>query len=231
MVGQKAMTFGPSAQAAGRPGCGPTAARRSRVVAARRRQRRADVDRPADPRPRHRPGLRRPVQPQPARPASPRRRRSQELRERGEDKLADMLAVDGPRRARARASTSTPSATCCCSCSRSTSRPSLLGWLQGFVLNARRAEHRLPDAPGRRGQDQPAAAGLLRPLAARRAAQPGHQRHRQRQPDPAADDEPAADLAADRGRGAGDDVLDLAAAGADRAGLGAGVAAASPGRS
>ena len=41
---------------------------------------------------------------------------------------------------------------------------------------------------------------LLRPLAARRAAVPGHQRHRQRQPDPAADDEPAADLAADRGR-------------------------------
>ena len=46
----------------------------------------------------------------------------------------------------------------------------------------------------------PAAAGLLRPAAARRAAQPGHQRHRQRQPDPPADAEPAAHLGADRGR-------------------------------
>ena len=43
---------------------------------------------------------------------------------------------------------------------------------------------------------------LLRQAAARRADEPGHQRHRQRQPDPAADDEPAAHLAADRGRGA-----------------------------
>ena len=45
-----------------------------------------------------------------------------------------------------------------------------------------RAEHRPPDAPGRRGEDPPAAAGLLRPLAPRRDAQPGHQRHRQHQP-------------------------------------------------
>ena len=35
----------------------------------------------------------------------------------------------------ARASTSPPSATCCCSCSRCTSRRPLLSWLQGYLLN------------------------------------------------------------------------------------------------
>ncbi len=58
---------------------------------------------------------------------------------------------------------------------------SLLGWLAGYVLNGVVQRTVRPDARGRRGQDQPAAARLLRPLRARRAAQPGHQRHRQRQ--------------------------------------------------
>ena len=89
----------------------------------------------------------------------------------------------------------------------------------GLLPQRRRPGHRAPDALRRRGQDQLPAAGVLRQAAARRADEPGHQRHRQRQPDAPADDEPAADLAAHRRRGALDDVLDLAAARADRPGL------------
>ena len=77
---------------------------------------------------------------------------------------------------------------------------SLLAWLQGYVLNGVVQSTVRRMRAGRRGEDPPAAAGLLRPVAARRAAQPGHQRHRQHQPVAAADDEPAAHLAADRGR-------------------------------
>ena len=51
-----------------------------------------------------------------------------------------------------------------------------------------------------RGQAAPPAAELLRHPPARRAAQPGDQRHRQRPADHAADDEPAAQLAADARR-------------------------------
>ena len=52
----------------------------------------------------------------------------------------------------------------------------------------------VPPARRRRGQGQPAAARLLRPRAARGAAEPGHERHRQHPAVAAADDEPAAQL-------------------------------------
>ena len=79
---------------------------------------------------------------------------------------------------------------------------SLLAWLQGFILNTRRAEHRAPAARGRRGEDQPAAARLLRPVAARRAALRGSPTTSTTSADPPADDEPAAHVGDDRGRGA-----------------------------
>ena len=65
--------------------------------------------------------------------------------------------------------------------------------------------------------------------AARRGAQPGHQRHRQRLAEPAADDEPAAHVAAHGGRRARDDGRGLAAARGDRAGDHPAVAVAHPG--
>ena len=189
-----------------------------------------DVGRPADPRPRHRPRLLRPVQPRHPVRQHPGRGRRSGCATQGEGKLADMLARDGPHRPRpgrrlrrrARGAAARP---------RGVRRRLRARLAAGHGAQPGGAEHRLPDAPGRRGQDQPAAAELLRPLTARRAAQPGDQRHRQRQPDPAADDEPADDLAADRRRRARDDVLDLADAGAGGAGLRAGVAAGHAGRS
>ena len=65
------------------------------------------------------------------------------------------------------------------------------GWLQGYILNGvvQRTMHRLRERG--RGQAQPAAAVVLRQAAARRAAQPRHQRHRQHRADAAADAEPA----------------------------------------
>ena len=81
-----------------------------------------------------------------------------------------------------------------------------------------RAAGGLPAAGAGPGQAVPAAAELLRPAAARRDPQPGHQRHRQPGPVAAADAEPARHLAADhRGRADGH-VPHLAAAGPDRAG-------------
>ena len=67
------------------------------------------------------------------------------------------------------------------------------------------------------GQAEPAAPAVLRRPAARRAAEPRDQRHRQHRADAAADSQPAADVAADHRRRARDDVRDLAGAGADRA--------------
>ncbi len=94
---------------------------------------------------------------------------------------------------------------------------SIFGYLQGYVLNGDHPAHGLSAARGGGGEDPPPAAQLLRPHPARRAAQPSHQRHRQHLAEPAADDEPAAHLSADRRRRAGDDVLHLAPAGAHRA--------------
>ncbi len=125
MVGQKAMTFGPSAKRLR----GPDAARAGAchlVVAAGRGQRRPDVDRAADPRACDRPGVLRSVQPQPARGRDP-----------GAGGAGPPRAGRGPAGrtcsprwttwSRARVSTSARSATCCCSCSRSTSRPRCSG--------------------------------------------------------------------------------------------------------
>ena len=56
------------------------------------------------------------------------------LRASGDDQFADMLAAH-ERRGPVTASTSPPSATCCLGAGASTSSPSLLGWLQGYLLN------------------------------------------------------------------------------------------------
>ena len=80
---------------------------------------------------------------------------------------------------------------------------SLLAWLQGYLLNdvVQRTIYRMRADV----EDKVNALPLtIRPAAARRAAQSGHQRHRQHQPDPAADHEPADGVAADRGRRARD---------------------------
>ena len=68
-----------------------------------------------------------------------------------------------------------------------------------------------------RAQDQPAAAQLHRPPGPRRPAEPGHQRHRQPRPEPAADDQPDPHVAAHARRRDDHDVHDLAAVGGDRA--------------
>ena len=83
---------------------------------------------------------------------------------------------------------------------------SVFSWLQGYVLNGIMQRTVLPPARGGRGEDPPPAAELLRQDAARRAAQPRDERHRQHLADPAADAEPAAHLAADRRRRADHDV-------------------------
>ena len=208
----------PRAAAASRPRQG------DRRGVPRDRQRRPDVRGARDPRTRDRPGVLRTVQPRhPVRRDPGRGRRTaaaagsgqgrRHARQHGPHHAGSGRRLRrGGRRADAR-----PRGVRRCLRARLAAGP---GAQPG------RAEHRLPDAAGRRGQDQPAAAELLRPVTARRAAQPRHQRHRQRQPDPAADDEPADDLAAHRRRRARHDVLDLADARAGGPGLGAAVAAA-----
>ena len=225
--GRRRSTFGPSAKRL-LPGCVRSAARRSRVVVLGGRAACSLMSLgPTDPRPRHRPDLRRAAS---AADCPPRRPRP------------------GGRELRARATArSRPGASMDVVPGQGVDfgavgqvlllvlgvyvGASLLVLAAGLPAQRRRAGHRAPDARRRRGQDQPAAAELLRPAAPRRAAQPRHQRHRQRQPDAAADDEPAADLAAHGRRRARDDVLDLAAARAGRAGDGAALDGASPRRS
>ena len=119
MVGQKSLTFVPSAKRlAGR--MRPDRAQGLRRPAARRRQRLAQRHRAAAPRPRDRPDLRRAVR-------ASARRHHQGRRGRGaagaRRRQARRHARRHGRRAPARASTSPPSATCCCWCSRCTSRP------------------------------------------------------------------------------------------------------------
>ena len=197
MVGQKAMHVRPVRQAAGRPDGARPRARRSRSSSLAVASVVAHRDRPADPRPRHRPDLRRADRRRPPGRASPRPRRSPACARSGEDQVADMVAamdvVPGQG-----VDFDAVGDVLLLVARRSTSRRRCWRGCQGYLLNDVVQGTVLPDARRRRGQGQPAAAELLRQAAARRAAQPGHQRHRQRQPDPAADDEPAAHLAADR---------------------------------
>ncbi len=98
---------------------------------------------------------------------------------------------------------------------------SLLAWVQGYLLNdvvqrtvwrmRAEVEDKVNKLPLGYFDRQPRGELLVS----------GHQRHRQRLADPAADHEPAHDLAAHGGRGALDDVLDLADPGPGGPGLGA----------
>ena len=184
-------------------------------------------DRPAHPRPRHRPVVQRRD-----RPSAARRHHQGAGRSRR----------PGP-------AATTPSPTCCPGMNvvpgqgvdfAAVGRTLLLAlalylvaalliWIQARLLNVDRPAHHHGAARRRRGQGAPAAAVLLRLPAARRGAEPGHQRRRQHPDVGVDDDQPAAHLGADRRRGAGDDADDLAAAGADHGGDGAVVAVGDPG--
>ncbi len=230
MVGQKSLTFGPSARRlAGR--MRPERRKAYRRAAARRGQRLAQRDRPADPRPGHRPDLRRAVRAPAARRHHARRRRSRRCGPAATDQLADMLAGHGHvvpgqgvdfaavgARAAAGARGVRRVRRCSAGCRASCSTTSCRAPCAGCAPTSRTKINRLPLSYFDR---QPRGELLS----------PGHQRHRQRQPDAAADDEPAAGLAADRRRRARDDVLDLADARAGRARHGAALDAASPARS
>ena len=94
----------------------------------------AERRRPEDPRPRHRPHLRRRDRPTAAaghHPAAGGRRGSARSGDDSSPTCSSAHATSCP----ARASTSRASGTCCCSCWRSTSPSSLLVWLQGYMLN------------------------------------------------------------------------------------------------
>ena len=116
----------------------------------------------------------------------------------------------------ARASTSRRSAGSCSSCSASTSWPRCCSGSRAGCSPC--AVNRTIFRLRRDVEDKlnRLAAAVLRRAAARRAAQPGHQRHRQRRAEPAADAEPAAHLAAHRRRDDRDDGVDLTAARAPR---------------
>ena len=190
---------------------------------ARRRQRDAVGARAEDARARHRPDLRRRRSASQLPAGHDQGRRSVAgLRARGHDHAGRHARCDG-RRARVRASTSTAVGRVLLLVLAVYVVASVFGLFQGRLTDAGRAAGGLPAARAGRGEAVPAAAALLRPAAARRGPQPGHQRHRQHRADAAADAEPDRHVAADHRRRAGDDVLDLAAAGADRAGHGAGV--------
>lgn len=111
----------------------------------------------------------------------------------GEDKVADM--VSGMDLVPGQGVDFDAVGRCSCSCSRCTCCVGRR--LAREPPQRRRAGHRAPDARRGRGEGQRAAAELLRPPAAQRAAQSRHQRHRQRQPDPPADAQPAAHLGPD----------------------------------
>ena len=183
---------------------------------ARRGQRGAERDRAEDPRWRHRPHLRRHV-----RPADPRGRHSGRGRRRparpGPGQPGRHARRDAARRARSghrlHRARQDPALR-----ARPLRRRSAAAVDAGPDAHRRGQPHHLPAAARRRGQAEPARPALLRPAAPRRAAQPGDQRHRQRRPEPAADPEPAAHLAAHRRRDDRDDDVDLAAAGPARPG-------------
>ena len=197
-AGREVAELRPVGPAAARPAA-PGAARV--IVGARARRSSASAlqrARPEDPRPRDRPHLRRRHRPSSCPPgitkaAGGRRARAPRATTTSPtcSPAIDVVPGAGHRLRRARR-------TCCCwSLGALRRRRRCFGWLQGYLLNGVVQRTDLPAARRRRGQAQPAAAALLRPAAARRAAQPGHQRHRQHRAEPAADAEPAAHLAAD----------------------------------
>ena len=100
----------------------------------------------------------------------------------------------------------------------------LLVWLQARILNV--AVQRTMVALRSDVEDKVHRLPLLvlRLAATRRGAEPGHQRRRQHSDVAVDDDQPAADLDADRGGGAGDDADHLAAADAAHRRHGAAVA-------
>ena len=137
-------------------------------------------------------------------------------RARGDNTFADLLSgmnvVPGPRRGLRRRRTDAAAGARAVSGCRAAGLAAGAAAQRGGAADHGRAAVRC------RGQAAPAAAVLLRLPAARRGAEPGHQRHRQHLDVAVDDDQPAADLAADRGRGAGDDADDLAAADAAHGG-------------
>ena len=148
-----------------------------------------------------------------------------ELRAQGQDTLADMLSRDG-RRPRPGHRLRRASGTCCCaSLGDLRWRPRCSPGVQGTAHHRVVQRTVVPAARGRRGEAVPAAADATSTSsrAARCSAGPPTTSTTSRRP--AADAQPADHLAADHRRRAGDDVLDLAAAGADRAGHRAGVGA------
>ena len=114
------------------------------------------------------------------------------------------------------ASTSASCTACCSSVLALYVGVVVLSYLQAYMLAGvvQRTMYRLRSDVEDKLNRLPLA--LRRPPAARRPAEPGHQRHRQHRPEPAADAQPAADVDADPRRRAGDDVRHLAAARAGR---------------
>ena len=88
----------------------------------------------------------------------------------------------------------------------------LLVWLQARILNVTVQRTMVALRSDVEDKVHRTAAVLLRLPPTRRGAEPGHQRHRQHLDVVVDDDQPAADVGADRLRGAGDDADDLAAA-------------------
>ena len=132
------------------------------------------------------------------------RARHRHHRRRAFSRGGDRLRRAPPRAARARR--------------RSTSARCVLSILAGVAPRRRRPAARCSGcATTAEDKVNAPAAELHRPAAARRPAEPGHQRHRQPRPEPAADDEPDAHVGAAAHRRRGHDVHDLAAAGGGRA--------------
>ena len=96
----------------------------------------------------------------------------------GHGNIADLLLGSGV--VPGRASTSARSRTCCCWALALYVAASVFSWLQGYLLNGVVQRTVLRLRADVEDKLQPAAAALLRRPAARRAAEPGHQRHRQR---------------------------------------------------
>ena len=195
MPAEKSMNFGPSAQAPAR-----AAARRSAlgVVArarARRRQRRAHRARPEAARQRHQPRLRRRALEAAARPARRKAQviagaRARRAQVSSRDLLSGIHLHPGPRHRLHRARLA-----CCCSVLALYVVASVFCYLQGLRAERRSRSARCSGCgPTSRRSSTGCRWRYFDRHAARRAAQPRHQRHRQHLAVAAADHEPAADL-------------------------------------